>query len=482
MRQIDCTLTLLTLTACAPGWEPPTRHGLPSVIVEPVGGLEAAPAVLRLRVTGALRRSNFADFRLFEGTLSPYHLGRLRRRDVPATLLEREVTSVVWGQGADVLVAPATVLREGTYSLASAELGLLAEVAVQEALVPWLERAWPPKGQPLGRGTMVFCGAGQAPMGQEAVTLEPGGLPANVRRGLGGDAPFERDCVRVEPSERVEDGTLLLPPPLVAGVALEPLPLVVGMPDFSDAACEPGELSLGPGCVLVEDDRVHLRSPGSPSFWALREPEQRFFLLRSGQGVVVRGLEPDRDVRLAASVLTLDGKSVELELDFRTSRAIPHLVINEVLANPVGAERSSEWVELVNDGRGPVALGGYELRDTTGSARLPDVVLDPGELALVVGEAFAPDPELDVVAPGGVQHLVVPALGSGGLANSGEPLRLLDPDGRVVSRFPSAPGPKAGYSFARVAPDAADAELTSFGPHAPPGASPGAPNVVAVEP
>jgi hypothetical protein len=159
-----------------------------------------------------------------------------------------------------------------------------------------------------------------------------------------------------------------------------------------------------------------------------------------------------------------------------------HVVINEVLANPVGPERTSEWVELVNDGRDAVALAGFELRDATGVARLPDAVLAPGELVLVVAEGFAPDPELDIVPPDGVQRLVVPALGGGGLANGGESLRLVDRAGRVVSRFPSVAAKEPGRSVARVTPQAPDGELAAFGAHADPGASPGSPNALVAEP
>jgi hypothetical protein len=73
----------------------------------------------------------------------------------------------------------------------------------------------------------------------------------------------------------------------------------------------------------------------------------------------------------------------------------------------------------------------------------------------------------------------LPALGTAGLSNSGELLRLVDAGGSVVSRWPSLAAPAPGQSLARRAPDALDAEASSFAPHAPPGASPGAPNSLA---
>lgn len=483
MRLPSSSLSLpLALIACGSAWEPPAPRDAPAVSVEPLGELGAAPAVLRLRVSGAVGRSSLADFRVFEGELSTYHLGRLRRRDVPGTLLEREVGSVVWAEGPDIVVAPGRALGAGTYSLASPELGLLAEVTVEEELVPWLERVWPPRARPNGRGTMIFRGAEAFPIDAGEVLLAPAGVAARVEQGLGGDASFEGDCVRVEPSEAVADGVLLLPPALVGGVALEPAPLVVGAVATPEVTCEPDWVRFGAGCVRVEDDRARLRAPVEPSFWALTAPEQRTFVLEPGRSAVLRGLEPEQPVHLAATVFALDGTSERVVLDVRAGVAEEHVVINEVLANPVGPERTGEWVELVNDGREPVALGDLELRDSTGGAPLPNATLDPGELALLVGEGFAPDPELDLVAPAGVKRLVVPALGSAGLANSGEALRLVDREGRVLSRFPAVAAGKAGQSIARVRPEAADDEAASFVPHGPPGASPGAPNVVEAPP
>jgi hypothetical protein len=380
-------------------------------------------------------------------------------------------------------VVPARVLSAGPLSLATPELGLLAEVTVEPELLPWLPRTWPPREQRLGRGPMIFCGPEGGALEGSEVLLEPAGVPATVRPGLGGDAPFERDCVRVQPDDAAPDGALLFPPLLVDGaVALEPAPLVVGTPTTPEVPCAPDELPFGPSCALVEDDRVTLRTPAGPSFWALREPEQRLFTLEAGRGVVLRGLEPMRPLRLVATAFELDGASAEIELEARTLAAKPHIVINEVLANPVGVERTSEWIELANDGRERTDLGGFELRDATGVARLPELVLLPGELVLVVAEGFAPDPELDLAPPAAVKRLVVPALGSGGLANAGEPLRLVDREGRVMSRFPAMPAKKAGQSVARVAPEAPDEEAASFALHAEPGASPGGPNAVSGAP
>ena len=74
--------------------------------------------------------------------------------------------------------------------------------------------------------------------------------------------------------------------------------------------------------------------------------------------------------------------------------------------------------------------------------------------------------------------LVLPSLAKSGLSNSGELLRLFDPAGSLVSRFPALKASAAGVSIARRAPESADDDPSAFGSHAPPGASPGAPNAL----
>jgi hypothetical protein len=229
----------------------------------------------------------------------------------------------------------------------------------------------------------------------------------------------------------------------------------------------------------VEDDRVRIQARSEPSLWLLRTPEEGLSVLAPERSLVVRGLEPERAARFTATVFDIEGAREDVDVEVLAAKAATHLVIHEVLANPIGPERTSEWVELVNDGNTRVQIGGFELRDATASTVLPEAQLVPGEIALVVADGFAPDPELDLVAPFGVQRLVVRALGSGGLANGGEPLRLVDREGNVLSRFPAIAAPRPGQSVARVAPGAPDGEPGSFVAHAEPGASPGGPNVVA---
>jgi hypothetical protein len=260
-------------------------------------------------------------------------------------------------------------------------------------------------------------------------------------------------------------------------VALEPLPLLVSQAPLPEVVCGEGEHRLGPACVTVDDDRLTLSTYGEPSLWALAEPQHVLGVVESGASFVVRGLEPGT-ARLVGVAFDRAGASVSIDTELATELRHAHVVINEVLANPAGPEGTSEWLELANDGTTTVDLAGFTLSDAAGSSALPAVTLEPGAFALVVGPGFDPEPALDV-APAAGAHLVrVAALGTSGLSNSGEPLRLRDDTGRLLSSFPSLPAKHAGVSIARRTPDALDTEPASFAEHAAPGASPGAPNTL----
>jgi hypothetical protein len=154
---------------------------------------------------------------------------------------------------------------------------------------------------------------------------------------------------------------------------------------------------------------------------------------------------------------------------------MPHVILNEAQANPLGPEPAQEWVELVNDGSVAANLGGYVLADIGGTTTLPDALLPPGGYALIVNETFVEDDELDPPPAPGTLLLRVAKLGLNGLSNSGEPLKLIDTEGQVVSRFPATPKPKAGRSVSRVKPDAPDGIAASFADSEP---TPGILNVL----
>jgi hypothetical protein len=133
----------------------------------------------------------------------------------------------------------------------------------------------------------------------------------------------------------------------------------------------------------------------------------------------------------------------------QTSEPSPYFELSEVLADPWGPEPESEWVELRNIGNAPGSLLGYLLRDSGGETLLPEVIMPPASVALIVGEAFVVNPDTDPVPEPTTLRVQVKEVGTRGLSNSGEQLVLLDPEGRAVSTIPALPA-TSGKSWSRV--------------------------------
>jgi hypothetical protein len=170
------------------------------------------------------------------------------------------------------------------------------------------------------------------------------------------------------------------------------------------------------------------------------------------------------------------GRVLASELAITPAPPRPHVVLNEVLANPAGAEPGQEWIELYNDGASAVSLAGFAIEDAGGRSELPAAILEPGGFALVVPEAFVADDGADPEPASGTALLRVAALGRSGLSNEGEKLTLRDAAGAVLSTFPAVKT-KNGVSVARIAPDAPDADATSFVPSPNGTSTPGSPNL-----
>jgi hypothetical protein len=144
--------------------------------------------------------------------------------------------------------------------------------------------------------------------------------------------------------------------------------------------------------------------------------------------------------------------------------ATPPLVITEVLANPIGTEPAQEFVELRNIGADPVSLEGLRIEDSKGSDVLPAVTVPPGAYALVVPSSYDPQSARDVPPLAGTLLARVDArIGSDGLSNSGEVVRLRMPgtaDEPVISIYNGwvdvSATKSAGKSAHRLADDACD--------------------------
>jgi len=192
-----------------------------------------------------------------------------------------------------------------------------------------------------------------------------------------------------------------------------------------------------------------------------------------GDPFVIAGLPPSTEILLDVAALDTAGAVRRTLFTATTLPPKPHVVLNEVLAHPLGPKPAQEWVEIVNDGSATAVLDGYVLTVATGVTPLPPATLAPGAFALVVTSGYMAEGGPDVAPPPGTPLLTVPRFGKEGLSNEGDALALIDADGNTVSTFPAEPKPKQGFSVARTTPSAPDALTSSFVLATP---SPGRPN------
>jgi hypothetical protein len=148
---------------------------------------------------------------------------------------------------------------------------------------------------------------------------------------------------------------------------------------------------------------------------------------------------------------------VELDLPPR----LPPLAITEVLANPAGSENTQEFVEIYNAGSDAEPLGGLLVADKAGSDALPDTLLPAGAYALVVPESYDAADGKDPAPRDGTLLVRVPGrLAGDGLSNTGEPVRLLNAGGFVISQYGGWVDVSAtawsGKSVKRASPQACD--------------------------
>ncbi|WP_437679866.1 lamin tail domain-containing protein [Sorangium sp. So ce131] len=452
--------------------------------IEPPAPLDAAPPVLRLRVhlpAVSAEDVDLARVLVIRGKIGAAHVRQLEQGEPSKALSERVVPSLAWLQEAPpgdlwLTVAPLAPLVPGeTYAVAggSPSFSHHIQIAAQGA-TPVLPRIWPPADLGASLTLGIWCGDVVLPEKEAAVTLAPDGPAGELRRGAVDDLGAR--CLRFEaespthPTASPADGRHLVGPPAAFpgepdAVSLDPRPFVLESEPLHAAAavCEAGEVPLGPGCAQVADDRIHVRSAEVPLLWAIAgEGLDEVVAVPPGERFVLAPLPPLAPVALDVATVDNAGRVARQTFSAVTLAPMPHVVINEVLSNPRGAEPSQEWVELYNDGDVPAELGRYVLADVGGETELPSTLLEPGAYALVVNEVYAPEDELDPSPCPEALLLRVPKLGNHGLSNTGEPLKLKDGGGAVVSRSPALPEPKAGMSLARVEPRAPDGSPGSF--------------------
>jgi len=438
---------------CAPSAETPDEAAPFVVRSLPDAEPSALPPIVRLRVVGAEDTDAFV---LIAGDVGSAHLGQLARDDVSMALSRRIVETLSYRDAHGVVLAPLARLPPGPYAVASGDpKGAVSFEVVDDGR--GLDFVFPPGG---GYGDALFgvwCGDASLVAPVDAASLTPSARPVDARLGLTdhGDGP---GCLTLRAAAGVEaelsplsidagQQTHWLAPRLLSAQAeAEP----------TSSPCPEGLQTVGPGCLLVEDDRLRLlpRDPfhlwvvnadGAPLGAPLAPPGW----VKASSRFVRRGLAPNAPHELRVSWTDTSGRVEQASLSVVTEPPSAHLVITEVMANPVGPEPAQEWVELYNDGLAPADLSRYRLVDPAGGAALPAVVVPPGRYAVVVSEGYDPTSFYDPAPAPDTIFVTVAELATNGLSNGGEPLALERDDGRVVSRFPPLPKPKAGESVER---------------------------------
>jgi hypothetical protein len=439
-----------------------------SLTFEPVAQPRAVPAAFRARLE---RAPSQGSPWLFRGELSDHHDGAVRRGELSAALRERALPLRFWRSEAELWLQPLEWLDVGHhYTLALTGLGRVSDLTVADAGVARATRFFPPADAPK-RGSTVLC----APSHEElpsSVTLEPGSVPLAILPGAFGATLA--GCFTLLAERPLLQAVVA--PPVLGGVLLEPFVFAPPpQPPVDGPPCVVGQPLAG-ACLEVEDDRVLVTAGGDDALWLLAEPLQSPLSVRAFErATLLRGLAPGSGHRLRGRAISSDGSSMPFDLTVTTQPERRHLIVNEVLANALGPEPESEWIEVVNDSERPADLLGVWLEDGSGRVPLPAARLEPGETALLVGSSFRAS-GLDVPLPPGARVLELPSLGQRGLSNSGEALLLVGREG-VLSRFPMLAASHAGKSMARRRLDAADDSSAGFAEHGGLGASPGAHNV-----
>lgn len=459
---LSMLLGVYVVSACGPplpesGSDPATTA---TVSFQPSTDSAHVFAVTHVHVRGSGSGSD--PVFLFQGAVSGYYLGKLKLGEIPSTLAARQIPTASFREAGELVVAPLQALDPGSYSLVAAS-GLLTEFQVTSAL-PLLSRLWPPPETPGGLRYAVYCAPeGSAlPSVADPLLFAPRQLSVTFASGIDEAGLFSDRCRHFSSNSELTPGELTVPPPVYGGWALGPA-LFAGASIESGAvlSCGAAEVTFGPGCAQVADDRVVVRAPPSALLWVVNTERGAFAQVTvAGALLTVSGLEPDRDVRLWGDSYDLSGDKRSFDLVVHTEPARERLVLNEVLADALGPEPQSEWLELVNDGTLPVDLSTYSLQDSGGRVALPHTRLSAKEYALLVREDYVPN-SADEAPPPSARLIRLPSLGKSGLSNAGERLSLVDATGLEQSVLPPLKG-APGQSLARHTPSSADDDPQSF--------------------
>lgn len=381
------------------------------------------------------------DLLLVRGEISDASLRAMRTGEITQTVKNREVPTRVH-RGDVVWIEPRALLDVGeTYTVVRTRTAATQSFVVVSPTMPVLAPLWPASSA-IATNLIVLCADTPWPEslvamgGEDSWSIRPGVLDA-PRAGC---ITLERSCLSSAP---------VLPVAIAdaQGAIVALVDPSERAPVASASACVDHRSSVGPICFEVQDDRAILSRGAEVAVVSARMGETILGGVVENESLVLRGLIPDHPFGLTLDVIGGSGERQHIAVEGKTLPARPHVIVNEVLADPDGPEPASEWVELVNDSARSERLEGWTLEDGGGMTPLPDVTIDPGQIAVIVG-ADAPASLLASI-PSSAIKIVVPRVGKSGLSNAGESLALHDASGWVSSRFPSAPHPKNGRSVQR---------------------------------
>jgi hypothetical protein len=218
--------------------------------------------------------------------------------------------------------------------------------------------------------------------------------------------------------------------------------------------CARDETRHGSLCLLASDDQLTLRARSDEN--GLLElalaPTLSASLASAGEYQLSAPLPAP--TRALLVLRDMAGNSTQLELDVAPASDLARIAIDEVRVDPLGAEPSQEYVELLNFGDQPVSIMGFTLTDdpyAEGQRIADERELGPGERVLVVGPDFDVRDASDGPPPSGARFARLS--GALSLRNDGAALLLRDAQGRRLSASPALPPAQPGQCIARTGDD-----------------------------
>jgi hypothetical protein len=447
--------------------------------LEPASPLDHAQPVVAFVLASETPQEPPADSILVQGEPSKASIGRYVAGETPAVLAEQIVATGLDSRPGRLVIRPQGVLALGQRYTVLSRSGVLGSVVVSPTSeLTYLARVWPPQESTEATMQTIYCGD-SAPKESAALLLQPGDLAARLEPGLDPQGHAIGNCVRILPTDAA--GQRVQPPTHLLDFAIEPSPWLAGvdLPEISALTCTAGESNLGPGCLAIDNGIGVVRGPASRTLWVFSSSLGWHLRAVEGGGRFTVPLsEQMRDEQLDVLVFDLAGRSLSASVRIVLPEPAARVVINEVMANPLGPEPAEEWVEVSNAGSIAASMVGWRLRDEAGEVDLPPLLLEPSAVVLFVRNDFLGGRDGDVPPALGTALVRLPSLGRNGLSNSGEALALIDASGATVSAFPAQASERAGVSIARRSPLELDDAIDGFAPHANPGASPGTSNIV----